>query len=444
MADDKRKIIHDPIHGSISIDGPFAEILSRHEMQRLHSIKQLGLGSMVFPGANHTRFEHCLGVYHLAKRMSDVLGLGKEDEMAVSAAGMLHDICHSPFSHTMEELMERITKKDHMDLARDLIHGSIPTFMERDRCIFDGSEPIGTILEKSGISVEEVCDLISYPTSEIGALDMFGKQAYFGSKDYLHQIIHGPVDADQMDYLLRDSHYTGVTYGTIDMDRLLSQMKVRNDKMVLDKGGIVAAEGLMVSRVLMYSSVYYHKTVRIVEKMLTKAVEIAMENGTDFSEIYLMNDFDILAKLMDSCEVSRGLVRDVMFRRLYKKCYVLYSNNLSDDDKLRLVDFSDYDSRKALEEQIANKCGLDKSQVLVDVPSKSTLLSSVKVGKTDVLIDDGEGHIRPVNSFSPLARSLQSRSIFDWSMMISAPKEYKEKVERAAKNIVGIDDRVSL
>ena len=452
MAAKSRKYVHDPIHGSIVIEGPFLDIMGRHEIQRLHSIKQLGLGNMVFPGANHTRFEHSIGVYHLAGRMCDVLELDHDDTMALKAAGFLHDICHPPFSHTLEELMERITDKDHMDLARDLIFGRMPTYMDRDADLFGGTEPIATILEANGISAREVCDLIAFPTSELGGissgqmgLDNFGsgpkndKQSFFESKDYMHQIIHGPVDADQMDYLMRDAHYTGVDHGAIDMDRLLTQMVRFNNKIALDKGGIIAAEGLMVSRALMYSSVYYHKTVRIVEMMMTKAVEAAMEAGEDFSEIYLMNDAELLSRLNRMDGAASRLSRDVMFRRLYKKSYILYTNNLSDEDKVELTKHTGYLKRKALEEDIADKAGLDRSQVIVDIPSKSTLLSNIKIGKTDVQILDGN-KLRSVASFSPLAKSLQSRNIYDWSIMISAPKDCTEAVRKAARDILGIDD----
>jgi len=209
--------------------------------------------------------------------------------------------------------------------------------------------------------------------------------------------------------------------------------------MALDKGGIVAAEGLMVSRALMYSSVYYHKTVRIVEMMLTKAVEAAMENGENFSEIYLMNDADLLARLISAGGAASELSRDVVFRRLYKKSYVLYSNNLTDDDRVRLTEFTSYEKRKSLEDDIADRAKLDKTQVIVDIPSKSTLLSNVKIGKTDVQILDGN-RLRSVTTFSPVAKALQNRSIHDWSIMISAPKEHVEKVRDAAKYVIGIDD----
>lgn len=441
MEERRRRIVHDPLHGSISINGFFLDILDRHEMQRLHAIKQLGLGNMVFPGANHTRFEHCMGVYHLAGRMAEALELNNEDAVTVRAAAFLHDICHPPFSHTMEEIMETSMKMDHMDLARELIFGTMPTYLERDRDLFDGVEPISVLLENNGVSPDEVCDLIAYPVSKNESLDLFASdkgssQAFFNSKDYVHQIIHGPVDADQMDYLIRDAHYTGVTHGSIDMDRLLSQMSIRNSKMVLDKGGIVAAEGLMVSRALMYSSVYYHKTVRIVEMMLTKAAEAS---GVDFSELYLMNDSDLLSGLISSGGKASDLTRAVLYRRLYKKAYTLYSMNISDDEKASLVKYSNYRSRKALEDEIATIAKIDPTEVIVDMPSKSTLLSNVKIGKTDVLIDD-DGKIRPITKFSPLAKALQSRETFDWAVMVSAPADKVELVRNVTRDVLSIDD----
>ncbi|MFA5452330.1 MAG: HD domain-containing protein [Candidatus Methanomethylophilaceae archaeon] len=435
-----KRIVHDPLHGSISIDGVFLDILDRHEIQRLHAIKQLGLANMVFPGANHTRFEHSMGVYHLAGRMTEVLEMNKEDSDIVRAAAFLHDICHPPFSHTMEEIMENETGLDHMDLARKLIYGDIPTFFERDRDMLEGVESISELLEKNGISSEKVCDLIAYPVSKAKGLEFFttgeGKQSFFTSKDYAHQIIHGPVDADQMDYLVRDAHYTGVSHGSIDTERLLSQMRIHNNKIVLEKGGIVAAEGLMVSRALMYSSVYFHKTVRIVEMMLTKAAEVS---GINFSQLYLMDDTDLMSNLINSTRKASEITRSVLHRRLYKKAYTLYSLDLDDYEKASLVKYSKYGSRKALESEIAELANIDQSDVIVDIPSKSTLLSNIKIGKTDVSILDGD-KVRPITKFSPLAKALQSRDISDWAIMISAPEQYTGAVKKAAKDILSFDD----
>ena len=102
---DRVKTVHDPVHGGIRVDGFFLEIMDRHEMQRLRGVKQLGMGNFVFPGANHTRFEHCLGTYYLAGRMAKAIGLSEEDSLAVRTAAMMHDICHAPFSQNTKNCL---------------------------------------------------------------------------------------------------------------------------------------------------------------------------------------------------------------------------------------------------------------------------------------------------------------------------------------------------
>ena len=243
-----------------------------------------------------------------------------------------------------------------------------------------------------------------------------------------------------MDYLLRDAHYTGVNLGTIDMERLLSQMVKYNDQLVLKRGGIVAAEGLVVSRLLMHSSVYFHKTIRTAEMMLVKAVDEAMDQGCDMSEMYLMTDSDLIQRLMSFGGKASDITRNIMLRRLYKKAYILYFSSLSDDDVIELARYaSDSNARKELEGRIAARAGVDVSDVIVDMPPRSALLSEQKIGKTDVNILDG-GRIRTISSFSTLARSLQSRSNFDWALMVSAPAGMEGAVAKAARNIIGIED----
>jgi len=430
------KVIHDPLHGSISVSGVFLELLSRHEIQRLHNVKQLGMASAVFPGANHTRLEHSLGVYHLAGRMGNAVGLGKEDAVHVRAAALLHDVCHLPFSHNLSELFENRTGSDHMEMARELIYGRIRTYNERDEDILGGTGTIAELLGSNGISSEIVCDLISEPRSNINGLDTFseGKQSFFSSKDHLHQMIHGPVDADQMDYLLRDAHYTGVAHGSIDIERLLTQMKVHNNKMVLERGGVVAAEGLMVSRALMYTSVYFNKTVRIAEMMLSKAAELA---DLDMRTLHLKDDQDLRNELIEQGGKPSKLMRMLNNRMLYKKAYSAYSIDLSEDQMSTILRYSGYKDKKRLEDEIAETAGVDYSEVIVDMPSRSSLLSNARIGKTDVLILY-EGRVRPITKLSPVSKALQSRDIFDWAIMVSAPPELKEKVGKAADSILNL------
>jgi HD superfamily phosphohydrolase len=432
------KTVHDPLHGGVRVDGLFLDLLNRHEMQRLRGVKQLGSANLVFPGANHTRFEHCLGTYALAGRMAEAIGLNEEDTLAVRTAGLLHDICHGPFSHSTEEIMEDRTGLDHMELARRLIKGQVRTYRGRDEDLFGGSDSIAEVIAAHGVDPDEVCDLIAYPTTtpkEANQLDLDGNVSYFPSKDYIHQIIHGPVDADQMDYLVRDAHYTGVAMGNIDIDRLLDTMRVVNDCIVIARSGAPAAEGLMVSRALMYSSVYYHQTVRIIKCMLTKAVEAA---DLDLQEIYLWDDADLTAALIAKGGVPSYLVRCLQNRVLYKKAVSVLSSDTSNDLAAFLARHSSYRKRQELEQEIADKAGVELWQVSVETPSPSTLLSKIKIGKTDVSILDPDGKVRSLARSSPIARALQSRDAFGWSLVVSCPASCRDAVTAAAKKVLSL------
>ena len=432
------KNIHDPVHGSIRVGGVFLDILNRHEMQRLRAVKQLDLSYMVFPGANHSRFEHSLGVYHLSGRMADAVGMSGADADTVKAAGMLHDICHAPFSHTMEEITINRTGMDHMDLARKLITGDIRTYRERDEDLLGGTCPISEILEDAGISSKEVCDLIAYPSSHNRGLSEFSgeeRRSFFPSGDYPHQIIHGPVDADQMDYLVRDAHFTGVAFGTIDIERILNTIKVHNDRIVMEKGGMAAAEGLIVSRSLMYSSVYFHRTVRIIKKMVTKAVE---ESDLDVGDMYTWDDGDLISALIAEGGKPSKIVRSVINRRLYKSSVTLFTEKTTDEIVSTLSQYADYRKRKFLEQEIADKAGIDISDVVVDIPSKSTLQSKINIGKTDVSILSEDGRVRSLTRLSPIAKAIQSRDPFGWSLVVASPKEHSEAVEKATRRILNL------
>ena len=391
------KMIQDPVHGSIVVDGVFLDVMDRQEMQRLRSVKQLGLGYLVFPGANHTRFEHCLGAYHLAGEMADSIGLSKEDSMAVRTAGLLHDICHAPYSHTLETIMEEVTGQDHMELARNLIMGKIKTCRDRDTDLFGNDAPMAEIIEAAGVDPVQVCDLIAYPETTVRESDLLsfegGKDEFFRSKDYIHQIIHGPVDCDQMDYLLRDAHYTGVVLGHFDIDRILAKLRVANDRICIAQGGAPAAEGLMVSRSLMYTSVYFHPTVRIINRMITKAV---LESGLDLKDMYLWDDADLAQKLYACGGTSSRIMRLLNNRMFYRQAVLVPNEGMDNDLALHLSKYSSAEDRTALEKEIADKAGIDVSEVCIEMPPESSFQSTLKIGKTDVSIISryGDRHLR--------------------------------------------------
>ena len=430
------KVIQDPVHGSISVDGVFLEMTDRHEMQRLRHIKQLGLANLVFPGANHTRFEHSLGVYHLSGRMAAAIGLGREDSDTVRMAGLLHDICHPPFSHTMEAIMEEASGLDHMDLARMLVTGKVPNHLDIDDDLFGGCPTMGEVMEREGIDPQEVCDLIAYPAGRSEGLDRFAeKHSYFPSGDYAHQIIHGPVDADQMDYLMRDAHHTGVSHGNIDAERLINTMMVLNDRIVLRRGGITAAEGLMVSRSLMYTTVYYHETVRIAQRMLTKAAEAS---GVDLGQLFLWKDQDLIAEMERAGGKPSLNVRRILNRDIDKKALVVYSTDMDDEIADVLISYLDKGGSRRLEQEIADAAGVDEFDVGAELTSRSNLQGKMKIGKTDVAIADDGGKVRSLTRFSPVARSLQSRDPYGWALLVSAPAKEREEVSRAARKVLGL------
>ncbi|HKM13522.1 MAG TPA: HD domain-containing protein, partial [Candidatus Methanomethylophilaceae archaeon] len=309
------------------------------------------------------------------------------------------------------------------------------TYSDKDENILGSEQPISEILEKAGISSRKVCDLIEYPESQKASPDVFSQsagQSYFKSGDYLHQIIHGPVDSDQMDYLVRDAHYTGVSHGAIDIERIISMMRVFNERIVLDKGGITAAEGLMVSRSLMYTSVYYHETVSIAGSMLNKAVEAS---ELDLSNMYLMTDADLISMLEDQGGRSHKIVRNLMNRRLYKKAYVGYAADLSEDNLYSLAQCSEYSERKKLEQEIADISDADISEVSIDMPSESVLLSKISIGKTDVSILE-DNRVKSITKISSIAKALQSRDTFRWAVLVSAPKEKRDAVKAATKKVL--------
>lgn len=431
------KVIQDPVHGTIGVDGAFLEVLDRPEMQRLRSVRQLGLGDMVFPGANHTRFEHCLGTYHLAGMMADAIGLDKDDAVTVRMAGLLHDVCHPPFSHALEGAMEDAVGMGHMDMARALVFGEVPYYREEDEDMFGDLGTIAELLESEGISPDAVCGLISSPESTgTEVLDRFwNRHEYFPSKDYAHQIIHGPVDADQMDYLMRDALHTGVCHGRIDCDRLIKTMAVVNDRIALSRGGITAAEGLMVSRSLMYTSVYYHETTRIAQRMITKVAE---GSGEDLSRIHLMGDAELQSLLIASGGRPSLEARRVRARRLDKKALAVYSQDLDDALAETLMSYTGRDGTRRLESEIADTAGVDGMDVCCEVTSRANLQGKMNVGKTDVSIYDESGRVRSLARYSPIARALQSRDPYGWAVLIASPGEHVEAVRRASRKVLGI------
>lgn len=239
----KHKLINDPVFGFILV--PYSLLFSLIEhpyIQRLKGIKQLGLSHYVYPGAQHTRFQHILGAMHLMSEAVKTLRdkkveITKHEEKAVLAAILLHDIGHGPFSHALENSLVHVHHEEismiAMQSLNEQMHGKLTTAIE----IFTGKYP----------------------------------------KQFLHQLVSSQLDMDRMDYLRRDSFFTGVIEGTIGSARIIKMLNVHNDHLVLDSKGIYSIEKFLIARRLMYWQVYFHKTAVAAEHMMIKILKRAKE-----------------------------------------------------------------------------------------------------------------------------------------------------------------------
>ncbi|MEI7803098.1 MAG: HD domain-containing protein [Bacteroidota bacterium] len=240
----KRKIINDPVYGFITIPSEIIfDIIEHRWFQRLRRIQQLGLSSLVYPGGNHTRFQHTVGAMHLMTLSLEVLrskGISITDEEGEAAviAILMHDIGHGPFSHTLEKTIVQGVSHEELSVL----------FMERLNKEFDG---------KLSLAIKIFQDKYK--------------------KKFLHQLVSGQLDMDRLDYLNRDSFFTGVAEGVIGYDRIIKMLTVHKCELVVEAKGIYSIEKFIVSRRLMYWQVYLHKTVLVAEQMLVRILERARE-----------------------------------------------------------------------------------------------------------------------------------------------------------------------
>jgi hypothetical protein len=431
------KIVHDSVHGSIRAEGLALQLLEAPELQRLHSIHQLGLAYLVYPGANHTRFEHSLGTFAVAKRLSGSLRLSAQDAATVQAAALLHDIGHLPYSHTLEFILHDRFGIDHAEISRRLIRGEESVVSEGERSVLGKCPGVPEILERFRIDPREVASLLegrSEGSSGQRTLQGQAGQSHFNSRRYLSQMVSGPVDADQLDYLKRDAHYTGVAYGVIDLERLLETIQIFNGDLVVEKGGLSAVEGMLVARALMFSAVYFHKTVRISELMLAKAVE---QLGRDEVErIHGMTDATLLSHLVSKGGYFEEMATLIKYRRLFKKAYAVPVEDIDLDGWDEIDAMGSVKRRRALEQEIAQRAGADPGHVIIDVPSRELSVSEPRLSLTDVRVLDG-GRIRLLSRMSSIAASLHLRRAHEWAVMVACPSDRKERVARAAAKVLG-------
>ncbi|WP_297067929.1 HD domain-containing protein [Thermococcus sp.] len=411
------KIIHDGIHGSMKISGLILDLVKTPEFQRLRNIRQLGLAYLVYPGANHTRFEHSLGAWDTARRLSSEVNLSESESMLLQVGALLHDIGHGPFSHTFESIYRHYVKEhDHMRLGQDIILG---------RMNITESE--------NGGRIPEIIEGYDYDfTAEDVAELILGRH----EKPYLGHMLHGDVDVDQLDYLIRDAHYTGVAHGIIDLERLLKVLKIHEDELVVDEKGIEAVEGMMVARSLMYSRVYFHHTVKIAEGMLTRALEFALEEG-HLWDFWKMVDCRVLVELEDLEGLPAEIVRRVKYRDLYKAAVLASADDLSAEEKRELLAaYRNVKRRQEIERALADAVGAREGEVILEFSIADLMLSEPRLKATEinVLLDDGK--VEALTKVTPLANALKRRQTPRWAVLVATPPKYVSKLRDVWRGIV--------
>lgn len=386
------KQIKDPVHGYIEVPAEILPLVDSPALQRLHHIRQLGFAYLVYPGANHTRFEHSLGAMHLASLLCRHLGFGTAETRTICCAALLHDIGHGPYSHASERLMQEYTQFSHDDIREQL------------------KEPILVKqLEKNSISPDEVAALIS------------GSHRYAG-------IIHGDLDVDRMDYLLRDAHYTGAPYGNFDAERLTKSLAVVDNTIVLNESGISAAESLLIARTLMGPSVYYHHACRIAEEMFLLACRSHFRKDIDaVREFLTMDDVTATALLLNSDEeITRDLINRIRTRNLYKRA-VYAGKELVDRDHLPQTK----SGIERLHTAIAETAGVAPDKIILDIPPlRKEMKMDIKVRNHHDLV--------PFEEIVPMIAMMNATRQGQWRLGVYAPAELRERVSDAAREVLAL------
>ena len=363
------KAIRDPVWGYIHVPAPVLALVDTEDFQRLRNITQLGYVHLVYPGARHSRFEHSLGVYHLAKQFlirlldSDPpLELGEEDVRVFVAATLLHDIGHYPFSHTLEELMPFFVL--HEERARQIIE-------DRDGAIYQ------VLKESFQIDPVRVANVIDYKNKdrEVPAADLL-----------LANILSGTLDPDKIDYLLRDSMFCGVPFGeSVNRDRLAASIifDPERKRLAITSKGVSAVEALVFTNYLMYRNVYWHHAVRSASAMFKRAVQEILlhpQNQLDSSGFHRLTESQLVSMLQDEqerlgLENSAQLLAGTIHRRLYKISAVIHPGERKQDLMHYLYDlFHNPNKRRDKEIELCRIFGeklgrsFEGHEILIDIP----------------------------------------------------------------------------
>ncbi len=401
--------IIDPIHDFIRVYEHELSIIDSPLFQRLRRIRQLSGAHLTYPAAQHTRFEHSLGVMHIASQAGHALnekGFLKSDDIEIiRLAGLLHDVGHGPFSHLFEEIIQE-KKISHENFGREIILKS----------------EIGDRLSKNGFNKK-----------------LIAKIAFGDSKfQYMNEIVSGTLSADMMDYLLRDGYFTGAEHAKIDHKRITQSLNVHQKKLALERSALYSFESMMHSRYQMFKAVYFHKTVRAAEVMLIEALRLSDDEfgftTFNLNEYVKLTDEYVLSTLTSSTSSklkrARQFAQDYQDRKLLKCVFERILTSRTNLNKTRTNE---------LRTAISQKSKIDENEIFVDssVTPSIPLAPSKNESKSIILITNEHGKSSakemPISEI-PVVSAISG---FMNILRIYTHQKNRKKVEIAAKSIIG-------
>lgn len=377
--------IKDPLHGYISLSEEEKNVIDSPKMQRLRRIRQLGLSYLVYPGATHTRFQHSLGVMHLASKFADSLNLSEEKKKEVRIAALLHDSGHGPFSHASE-----------------------------------------LVAEKRGLSHEKLsCQVVDELSDKYSANPSRVKKMIRGKLE-IGQVVAGDIDADRIDYLMRDAHTSGLQHGQIESDTIIQLAEIDSRRLVFDFKAVQALESLFTARFHMMKSLYNHHASQIAEKMLERALESYLEQDHLLEDMMSLDDYQAHNRLIESKGTSRELYKRIKDRNLYKRALILDEGEIGRENLRKLEDGI---AERKVEREIAEAAELSPRKVIVNKPRTPSMKKiNVKVKKNK--------QVKDFSTVSPIPSALNEASWRNVYLNVYAPQQQKEKVRKAARQII--------
>ena len=408
--------IKDPVHGYVYITEAEKNVIDSYPMQRLRHLRQLAGSEYVYPGANHTRFEHCLGVMYLAgevlenPNISRVVSDEEVDMCRISA--LLHDVGHGPFSHVFEQLLIKELDKTHEDITSWIVEKS----------------EVGDKLSKMGYNPKEVAKLA------VGKL-------HKKNRTFLDQIISSAVDVDKQDFIVRDTYHTGAEYGFIDVFRLIHALDVLGENLAVELGALSALEAFMIARIESFKSIYFHRVGRAAQIMLATAMEKAnTELGlTAFktAEEYLALDDYTVWSALKKCKASKDIIADLE-RRHMLKC--AYERTFYEKDTMISNIFGRETYRRQMQVEIAKEAGVSSESIIIDVPTvpsvpyhHTVLMESMEIP----VFSRSQSGIKTLQRLSEISKIFETLQGFMNILRVYTNEADREKIQKATEKILG-------